>query len=117
MELAREIAIWFCIITGVLFSLIGGIGIIRLPDFYTRSHAASIPDTMGATLILVGLALYSGLNLITVKLVFVLFLIYVTSPTEAHALVKAAYSRGLHAPNVEAPRTTSELSPDSEGAG
>jgi len=49
--------------------------------------------------------------------VFVLFLIYVTSPTAAHALVKAAYSRGLNAPNVEAPRTTSELSSESEGAG
>jgi len=116
VELAREIAIWFCIVSGVAFSLIGGIGMIRLPDFYTRTHAASIPDTMGATLILLGLALYSGLNLITVKLVIVLFLIYVTSPTAAHALVKAAYSRGLHAPDVEAPRTSGDLSSNPEGA-
>jgi multicomponent Na+:H+ antiporter subunit G len=101
MEVVRELAIWFCLVTGSAFCVIGGVGIIRMPDFYTRSHAASITDTLGATLILLGLALYSGLNLISVKLGFVLFLLYVTSPTAAHALVKAAYARGLDAPDVE----------------
>ena len=72
-----------------------------MPDFYTRSHAASVTDTLGATLILLGLGLHAGLSLISVKLVFVLFLLYVTSPTATHALVKAAYSRGLDAPDVE----------------
>ena len=51
--------------------------------------------------VLLGLALHSGLNLVTVKLGIVFIFIYVTSPTAAHALVKAAYSRGLDAPNVE----------------
>ncbi len=115
MELVRELAIWFCIVAGVAFSVIGGIGMIRMPDFYTRSHAAGITDTLGATLILVGLGLHSGLNLITVKLVMVLFLLYVTSPTAAHALVKAAYARGLDAPSVEEPTTSSDLSPDTAG--
>lgn len=115
MEVAREIAIWFCLVTGSLFCVIGGIGIVRMPDFYTRSHAASITDTLGATLILLGLGLHSGLNLISVKLVMVLFLLYVTSPTAAHALVKAAYSKGLHAPDVEdATRSPLPLS-DSRG--
>ncbi len=99
--MAREIGVWFCIVTGSVFCVIGGIGLLRMPDFYTRSHAASITDTLGATLILVGLALVAGPGLIAVKLFFVLFLIYVTSPTAAHALVKAAYSSGLDAPNVE----------------
>jgi multicomponent Na+:H+ antiporter subunit G len=101
MEIAREAAIWFCLVAGSVFCVIGGIGVIRMPDFYTRTHAASITDTLGATLILLGLGLHSGLNLISVKLVFVLFLVYVTSPTAAHALVKAAYSKGLTAPDVE----------------
>ena len=80
--------------------MIGGIGMLRMPDFYTRTHAASLTDTMGATLILLGLALHSGLNLVTVKLVLILVFLYLTSPTAAHALVKAAYSRGLDAPDV-----------------
>jgi multicomponent Na+:H+ antiporter subunit G len=101
IEFAREIAIWFCLVAGSIFCIIGGIGMLRMPDFYTRTHAASITDTLGATLILVGLGLHSGLNLITVKLVFVLVFLYVTSPTAAHALVKAAYSKGLDAPDVE----------------
>ena len=101
METARELGVWFLLVSGSVFCVIGGIGMIRMPDFYTRSHAASITDTLGATLILVGLALHSGANLVTVKLFFVLFLLYVTSPTAAHALVKAAYSKGLDAPHVE----------------
>ena len=71
------------------------------PTFYTRSHAASITDTLGAGLILLGLGLHSGLNLITVKLVFIFLFLYITSPTAAHALVKAAYSKGLDAPDIE----------------
>lgn len=101
MEALREIAVWFCLVAGSLFAIIGGIGVVRMPDFYTRSHAASITDTMGALLILLGLGLHSGLNLVTVKLVFVFLFLYLTSPTAAHALVKAAYAQGLEAPDVE----------------
>jgi multicomponent Na+:H+ antiporter subunit G len=115
MEVAREIAIWFCLVAGSVFCVIGGIGIIRMPDFYTRTHAASITDTLGATLILFGLGLHSGMNLISVKLAFVLFLLYVTSPTAAHALVKAAYSKGLDAPDVEDATSTTVLLSDAEG--
>ena len=101
MEVLLEVAIWMCLVAGSVFCVIGGIGVVRMPDFYTRSHAASITDTLGATLILVGLGLHSGMNLIKVKLAFVLFLLYVTSPTATHALVKAAYLKGLNAPDVE----------------
>ena len=72
-----------------------------MPDFYTRTHAASVTDTLGASLVLLGLGLHSGLNLITVKLLFVFLFLYITSPTAGHALVKAAYSKGLDAPDVE----------------
>jgi len=101
MEGLREIAVWACLVTGSVFSVIGGVGVIRMPDFYTRTHAASITDTLGATLILLGLGIHSGLNLITVKLVFIFLFLYLTSPTAAHALVKAAYSKGLEAPDVQ----------------
>lgn len=101
MDGLREIAVWACLVSGSVFSVIGGIGVIRMPDFYTRTHAASITDTMGAGLILLGLGIHSGLNLITAKLLFIGLLLYLTSPTAAHALVKAAYSKGLEAPDVQ----------------
>ncbi len=101
MEWARDIAVWACLLGGSVFSVIGGVGLLRMPDFYTRTHAASLTDTMGAFLILLGLMLHSGANLITVKLLFVFGFIVLTSPTAAHALVKAAYSSGLKAPHVE----------------
>jgi multicomponent Na+:H+ antiporter subunit G len=117
MEGIREIAVWACLAAGSVFSVIGGIGMIRMPDFYTRSHAASVTDTMGATLILLGLGIHSGLNLITVKLVFVFLFLYLTGPTAAHALVKAAYSRGLEAPDVqESSLASAKLDDEAAGA-
>jgi multicomponent Na+:H+ antiporter subunit G len=101
MEAVVDIASWLCLLGGSAFCVIGGIGMLRMPDFYTRSHAASLTDTLGAALILLGLGLQSGFNLVSAKLVLVLIFLYLTSPTATHALVKAAYSRGLLAPDVE----------------
>lgn len=81
---------WACLVTGSMLVLVGGIGLLRLPDFYTRLHAAGITDTMGAGLILLGLALQSGLTLITVKLILFFGFLVFTSPTSTHALTKAA---------------------------
>ncbi len=85
---------------GSFFCLSGGLGLVRLPDFYTRAHAGGLTDTLGATLILAGLllhALLAGSILVAVKLVLIGLLLHVTSPTGTHALLKAAYSRGLRA--------------------
>ena len=101
IDIGLDILSWVLLTLGGACVLIGGIGGLRLPDFYTRSHAASITDTLGATLILVGLAIHSGINLISVKLGIVLFLLYVTNPTATHALVKAAFAKGLKAPDLE----------------
>ena len=68
---------WICLLAGGFFVLVGGIGLIRLPDFFTRLHAAGITDTMGAGLILLGLALQSGFGLVAIKLLlFFGFLIF-----------------------------------------
>ncbi len=75
--------------------MIGGIGILRLPDVFTRMHAAGITDTMGAGLILAGLMAQAGLTLVTVKLVLIVLFLVVTSPTSTHALAKAALTGGL----------------------
>lgn len=95
MSLAVDIASWFLLVVGSLFCLIGGVGLLRLPDFYSRMHAAGITDTLGAGLILTGLMLQGGLSHVTIKLVLVLVFLLLTSPTAAHALVKAAYAAGV----------------------
>jgi multicomponent Na+:H+ antiporter subunit G len=86
---------WIFIIAGSVFVLIGGIGLLRLPDFYTRIHAAGITDTMGAWLILIGLMFSAGWTLVTIKLFMLLFFLAATSPLASHALAKAAFMRGL----------------------
>jgi multicomponent Na+:H+ antiporter subunit G len=86
---------WLSLMIGVVFSLIGGVGILRMPDFWTRAHAASITDTVGVAFILLGLMLQAGPSLITVKLVMILVFLYITSPTAGHALCQAANAHGV----------------------
>ncbi len=81
---------WLCILAGGFFTMAGGIGLVRLPDFYTRIHAAGMTDTMGAGLILIGLMTQSGISLVTMKLLLMLLFMLFTSPTATHALAKAA---------------------------
>jgi multicomponent Na+:H+ antiporter subunit G len=86
---------WVCLVSGGFFCIVGAVGLIRMPDFYTRMHAASVIDTLGAGLILLGLLLQAGLTLIGVKLLIVAVLIFFASPTATHALARAAMLRGL----------------------
>ena len=86
---------WICIAAGGFFCVTGALGLVRMPDFYTRMHAASVIETLGAGLILLGLLLQAGLTLIAVKLLMIGLLIFFTSPTATHALAKAAYARGV----------------------
>ena len=86
---------WMCMVVGGAFCVIGAFGLVRMPDFYTRVHAASITDTVGAGLLLLGMALQAGFTLVTVKLVMIGLLLLFTNPTATHALAKAALARGL----------------------
>lgn len=86
---------WLCLGAGTAFCIIGTVGLIRMPDFYTRVHAVSVTDTAGAGLLLVGMMLQAGFTLVTVKLIIIGLLIFFTSPTATHALCKAALTRGL----------------------
>jgi len=86
---------WVLLVAGGLFCIIGAVGLLRMPDFFTRMHAASLPDTLGAGLILLGLALQAGLTLVAVKLAMIGLLILFTSPTATHALARAALARGV----------------------
>ncbi len=86
---------WLCLLGGGFFVLAGGVGVVRLPDVYTRSHAAGMTDTLGAGLILIGLMVQGGFTLITAKLILILVFIFFTSPTSTHALVHTAYASGV----------------------
>ena len=97
-----DILTWILLTTGSVFLLIGSIGLMRLPDFYTRLHTAGITDTLAIALIVAALMIQSGLSLISVKLLFILVFLFFTSPTATHALAKAALFNGLR-PWVKAP--------------
>ena len=86
---------WILIIAGALLGIIGGIGIHRFPDFYSRMHAASTTDTLCAALFLLGLAMQAGMSLVTFKLFLIFAFFFFTSPTASHALGKAALLGGL----------------------
>ncbi len=86
---------WALLLLGGFCAIVGGIGMLRLPDFFTRLHAAGVTDTAGAGLILTGLMLQAGLTQVTIKLVLILLLLLICSPTASHALAKAALSDGV----------------------
>jgi len=85
----------FFIILGSLLILVSTIGLIRMPDFYTRIHAAGITDTLGQILIIFGLILYEGFSLISLKLIILVAFIFIANPTATHALARAAYIKGV----------------------
>lgn len=95
MEQAAYYASWVLLLGGSFFLVIGAIGVLRMPDVYTRSHAAGITDTLGAIFILGGLMIQGGFTLITAKLVLILIFLLFTSPTSSHALGNTAWSTGL----------------------
>ena len=103
MSAALDIASWALILAGGAFCLVGALGILRMPDFYTRVHAASVTDIVGSFAILLGLALQAGLSLVAVKLGLIALLIFFTSPAATHALVKAALERGVEPLQREGP--------------
>ena len=89
-----DIASWVFLTVGGLAVLIGGVGVLRMPDLYTRMHAASVTDSMGAILVIVGVMLQAGLSLATIKLGAILLFLLLTGPTAANALAAAAMLEG-----------------------
>jgi multicomponent Na+:H+ antiporter subunit G len=95
MDMVLDGLSWALLLGGGFFVFVGGLGLFRMPDFYTRIHAASLTDTMGAGMILLGLMLQAGWTLNTGKLLMILIFIFFTSPTSTHALAKAALFAGV----------------------
>ena len=95
MELVVEILSWVFILSGSFFSIVGAVGILRFPDFWSRLHAASISDSAGVILLLLGMAMPAGWTMITVKLFIILAFLFITGPTSTHAVANAALVSGL----------------------
>jgi multicomponent Na+:H+ antiporter subunit G len=105
-----DAASWLCLGIGGLACIVGALGLLRMPDLFTRMHAASLVDTAGAGFVLLGLALQAGLTLVAVKLAIIGLLIFFTSPTATHALTRAALTRGLDPKLAEEGGTPSKRS-------
>jgi len=95
LDLTLDILTWAAILIGSFFVIITGYGLIRFPDLYSRIHAGGMADTLASFLILGGLALQSGLTLVTVKLIFIIAFLFITSPTATYALAQATLVAGL----------------------
>jgi multicomponent Na+:H+ antiporter subunit G len=83
------------ILIGVFLFASGTLGLIRLPDFYCRMHATGKCDTLGALFALLGLAVYNGWNLVSLKIIFIVVFIFIANPTATHALGRAALLNGV----------------------
>ncbi|NQV48341.1 MAG: monovalent cation/H(+) antiporter subunit G [Rhodospirillaceae bacterium] len=95
MELVTDILSWGLLLGGSGFLLTGGIGLLRLPDLFSRMHGSGIIDTLGAVMILTGLMVQEGFSLISVKLALMVLFLMFTSPTTTHALARSALNEGL----------------------
>ena len=80
---------------GMVFLIAGTIGFLRLPDFFTRMHAIGKADTLGAALVLLGVAVLAGWTLVALKFAAIALFIFIANPTATHALARAAFLRGV----------------------
>jgi multicomponent Na+:H+ antiporter subunit G len=83
------------VLLGTFFMMIGSIGVVRLPDFFTRSHATSKSDTLGIMLLIGGLMCYEGISLNSLKLLVIFLFVALANPVGAHALARAAFKYGV----------------------
>ncbi|MEM8837953.1 MAG: monovalent cation/H(+) antiporter subunit G [Pseudomonadota bacterium] len=97
---------WVMICAGSFFLVVGAIGLVRMPDVFTRMHAVSVAETLGVGLLLGGLMIQAGLTLVTFKLALLFFLIFFTSPVASHSIARAAMADGvkpiLSGPEIDA---------------
>ncbi|OUJ19174.1 Multisubunit Na+/H+ antiporter MnhG subunit [Methanonatronarchaeum thermophilum] len=84
------------IAVGTFFFIVGLIGLVRLPDVFTRLHATTKCDTLGVGAILLGLIVYQGFDLTSIKLFMIIFFVYLTNPTAAQIISKGGYVSGVN---------------------
>ena len=96
IEALLDVLSWIFITAGSFFIVSGAVGILRMPDVYTRLHAASIIDTLGMGLLILGFLLQAGSIFVAVKLVFVFVLFFFVGPVATHATAQAALHAGVY---------------------
>jgi len=94
LSLLADVLSWAFLLSGSFFAIVGGVGVIRFPDLFTRLHAAGVTDTGGAGLILVGLMFQGGVTLVSAKLLLILGFMWFSSPVSTYALARAALAGG-----------------------
>lgn len=92
----QNIASILFVVTGIIFMLVGSIGIVRLPDFYSRTHSVSKSDTLGIIFVIIGLVIFEGFTQSSFKLLLIVLFIALSNPVGTHALARAAYKKGLN---------------------
>lgn len=95
MGIVIDIAVWILLAIGSFFYLVGGIGLVRMPDLFTRMHATSVSETLGAGLLIIAMILAAGWSLNSAKLAVILAILFFTGPVATHALAQAAITAGL----------------------
>ena len=86
---------WLLLAAGGFFVLVGGVGVLRMPDLYTRLHAASVTETLGTILVMLGLMVYTGWTLASFKLFAILLFLLFTAPVASYALANTALIAGV----------------------
>jgi len=95
MDMIRNSIVIVLLLGGLFFFLVGTIGLYRLPDVFTRLHATTKSDTLGAGLIILSVMIYMGFDIIVLKLFLILMFIWITNPTAAHIISKAVYNNDV----------------------
>lgn len=115
LDLVREILAALFLLGGLVFFTGSAVGMLRLPDFYTRIHASGNSETLGCMFSFVGLMLYEGLTLTSVKLAFVFLLVFLANPIGSHILSKAAYKSGHPVWTLDAHNASKVLGEEPQG--
>lgn len=106
VDAVLDLISWGMLLSGGLVGVIGGVGLLRFPDFYTRLHAGGMTDTLCMFLIIGGLILQAGFSILAIKLALILLFMLFTAPTASHALARAAMLDGVK-PQTDAGDSTS----------
>jgi multicomponent Na+:H+ antiporter subunit G len=93
IALIQDIVAIVFIVAGLFFFLVGVLGLLRMPDVFSRIHTTTKGDTLGVGLVIIGLMVLSGFTALTLKLFITLILVWLTTPTAAHLIAKSEYER------------------------
>ena len=94
MGVLVDLVSWVLLLLGGFFVFVGGVGVLRMPELYTRMHASGVTDSIAPILVLVALMLQSGFTLVSLKLVAILLFLLLTGPTASNALASSALLAG-----------------------